>query len=156
MNHRQNSSRTRRTRLAMSLVALATVAAGAVGIGASPAVAATNGYTECAGTYFEGAITVHPGVAPKGYVAHEYLFVASGSQWVYTGLHTWATSLGNGYWNTTWNVMSFSPLPYHQRQYIVQENLYNQYGQYVGYTWYRSYDNGAFTYPRYTSTCFYV
>jgi len=128
---------------------------GAVGLTTPHADAAYRGYVECSGNYYDGSITVHPGVASAGVIANEYLYVASNGQWVWTGLRTWATSYGNGNWNTTWNVMSFHPLPYHRASYAIYEVLAYG-GRVIGTGWYTSYDNGAFTSPRYTTSCYWA
>ena len=139
------------TRTAMVLIA---AAVSMVALSTSDAHAASWGYAECSGTYFEGAITIHPGYVAAGTVATEYLYVASNGQWVWTGRKASATSFGNGYWNTTSNAISFSPLPYHRAYYAVFEVL-TYGGRTLGTGWYNSYDNGAFSSPRYTSSCWF-
>jgi hypothetical protein len=147
----------RRTRRSIRLVItlLATSIVGVVGVSATAAHAAYQGYAECAGSTFDGSITIHPGNVGAGVVAAEYLYVASGGAWQYTGVYAWATSRGNGNWNTLWNVISIHPLPYHKSSYAVREVL-TYGGRVIGDGWYNSYDRGGFSSPRYTSSCYWA
>jgi hypothetical protein len=140
------------------VVLTAALAAPSLLVMAPNASATYGGSIECNGFDYNGSIVIHPGNAPRGSVAYEYLYVYVGtSQPAYTQQMRKAVTDGYGNWLDTssgvWNIFGFASLPYHSgllqkgvpTYFRVYENVYLPSGQLYTSGWWTQYDMGAFT-----------